>query len=253
MEKLIHLDSAPDTLFRGNSYPKPFEFNQEVAHVFDDMVGRSVPMYADVAYLAGQWALRFFQKGSRIYDVGCSTGTVISFLAHSMDQPCDFIGIDLSEPMILKARAKLRDMPERHKVELICDDVMNHKFYDASVVVVNYTLQFLPVSMRHTLIHRIYEGLKPGGILFLSEKTKFENPEFQEVNTLFYEEFKLRQGYTRSEIARKKEALENVLIPFTEKEYIDSMSSAGFLKPEPIGKWYGFTSFVAQKPRRASQ
>ena len=245
----IMLSSDQDRLFRGSHYPKPFEFNKEVAGVFDDMVQRSIPLYREVAHLAGQWALAFYQKGSRIYDIGCSTGTVISYIGEGISSSADFVGIDLSAPMIERAKEKLAHFPSQHRLKLICGDVMEQEFDNASVIIVNYTLQFLPVKSRALLIQRIFDGLRPGGILFMSEKVKCQNPEFQETSTVLYEEFKLRQGYTKSEIARKKEALENVLIPLTEADYHKAMASAGFTSQETIGKWYNFCSFVAQKPR----
>ena len=249
---VLKLDSAPDRLFQGTKYPKPFEFNQEVADVFDDMVERSVPLYAKVAHLSGQWALRFYQEGSTLYDIGCSTGTVLSYIGSNLHSKGQFVGIDLSAPMIERAQQKLKDFPERHSLKLLQKDVMEVDFKPASVFIMNYTLQFLPVRSRRILIKKIYDALLPGGILFLSEKVQSANQEFQEMVTSTYEEFKLRQGYTRSEIARKKEALENVLIPFSDEEYAQSMEAVGFLPPETLVKWNNFTSFVAQKPRTSA-
>lgn len=244
--KLV-LTSEKDDLFSRKRYPKPFSFNEDVAEVFDDMVERSIPLYSDVTRYTSLWAAQYYQPGSRIYDVGCSTGTGLLHLAESLAQGTNFIGIDNSQAMIAKARKKLKNFPEHHTLDLVCDDVMNMGFSGASVVIINYTLQFLPISHRQKLLANIYKGLMPGGILFLSEKVRFSCPEFQETTTAIYEEFKAGQGYSRTEIEKKKEALDQVLVPFTEKEHHESLSRAGFSQFECVMRWNNFMSIVAFK------
>jgi len=134
-----------------------------------------------------------------------------------------------------------------HQVELICENVENCSFENSSVVVINYTLQFLPLQERQKLLRSIYKGLTPGGLLFLSEKIKSAYPQFQETITLHYEAFKSHNGYAHTEIERKKEALENVLVPLTEAQQVQMLYESGFEQVESLLKLHNFISFVALK------
>ncbi|MES2745582.1 MAG: carboxy-S-adenosyl-L-methionine synthase CmoA [Bdellovibrionota bacterium] len=243
----LKLISQNDNIFAGRHYPKPFAFNHEVAEVFDDMVQRSIPMYRDVTRFTADWVLHFYQSGTSIIDIGCSTGTTTHQIAHRLSEPAAFMAIDSSEAMIRRAEEKLSDLPLQHKLHLMCNDVMAVSLPKASAVVINYTLQFLPVSQRKLLLQRIYEALVPGGIILISEKVRHGSPAFQELGTQIYEDFKERQGYSRTEIEKKKEALENVLIPFTEAEHRKLLEESGFTAVESVMKWNTFMTLVAQK------
>lgn len=245
-EQQLKLAGNPDQLFAASGYPKPFEFNRDVAAVFDDMVSRSVPLYTDVTMHAARWALRFYQPQTALLDIGCSTATLLELVASGSTAPMHLVGIDNSEGMLEKAREKM-SATSSHQWELHCADISRMTLPRASVVVMNYTLQFIPVVERRALMQRIFDALVPGGLLFLSEKTRAVCPEFQETTTLFYEEFKRRQGYSENEIARKKEALENVLVPFTEPELRRMLSQAGFSHIDSAMKWNNFVSLVALK------
>ncbi len=243
----LKLNSQNDNIFAGQHYPKPFAFNHEVAEVFDDMVQRSIPLYQDVTRFTADWVLHFYQQGTSIIDIGCSTGTTTHQIAHRLAAPAQFLAIDSSEAMIARAEEKLADLPGRHRLELLCIDVMAVALPKASAVVINYTLQFLPVSQRTTLLQRIWDSLVPGGILLISEKVRLNSPSFQELGTKLYEQFKEKQGYSRTEIEKKKEALENVLIPFTEDEHRHLLKLSGFSHIESVMKWNNFMTLVAMK------
>lgn len=243
----LRLVSDQDRLFDSQRYPRPFAFNEEVAGVFDDMVRRSIPLYMDVHHYLSDWCRRFHRRASAIVDIGCSTGTTLHYLSQCLAHEAELIGIDSSSAMIRKARAKLKNLPSHHQVKLICEDIEQVHLPQASIVIMNYTLQFLPVSQRTGLIKRIYDSLLPGGLFFISEKVRADHPLIQETATHIYENFKLKQGYSQTEIARKKEALENVLIPYTETEHRQLLTDAGFQAVELVMKWNNFTSFVAIK------
>lgn len=236
--------------------PKPFEFDREVVSVFDDMVSRSVPLYCEVIDLAIYWFEKYYTPGTRVYDLGSSTGTTIDVLARfasrallqQTSETCEFVGIDNSEAMVAACREKLEwTKDENITVDIRCGDILEAGIDNASFVIMNYTLQFVPVVRRQELLQSISAGLNVGGILLLSEKVRAECSELQETCTWIYEDFKERRKYTRREIARKKEALMNVLIPFTEGELKDALSSAGFESVEIVAKWNNFTTFVARK------
>ncbi len=247
LETELYLSAETDQLFQQEPWPKPFVFNEEVVQVFDNMVSRSVPLYREVITGAVHWTLSYYQPGTRIIDIGCSTGTFLELLGRLLKQPATLIGIDNSAAMLAKAQEKLEKTQQIHQVELICNSADQCSFEQSSVVVMNYTLQFLPVPQRQKLLKTIYEGLVPGGLLFLSEKTRSACPQFQETMTRHYEAFKARNGYAKTEIERKKEALENVLIPLTEAEQIQMLKQSGFESIDILMKLHNFSSFVAFK------
>ncbi len=246
-ETRLYLSSDTDALFETGPWPKPFAFNQEVVRVFDDMVSRSVPLYREVVACAAHWARAYYQPGTRIVDVGCSTGTFLELLGRFLKQPAILVGIDSSQAMLTQAQQKLAQVEEQHQVELLCDRAQNCSFENSSVVVMNYTLQFLPLHQRQTLLQAIYDGLVPGGLLFLSEKTRSPYPQFQETMTRHYEAFKARNGYASTEIERKKEALENVLVPLTATQQVQMLRDRGFQKIDSLIELHNFISWVALK------
>lgn len=243
----LKLISHNDDIFAGRHYPKPFAFNHEVAEVFDDMVQRSIPLYRDVTRFTADWVLHFYQTGTSIIDIGCSTGTTTHHIAQRLEQAAHFLAIDSSQAMIDRAEEKLADLPSHHQLTLSCSDVMTVALPKSSAVIINYTLQFLPVAQRNTLLQRIFDSLVPGGILLISEKVRLNSPSFQELSTRLYEQFKEKQGYSRTEIEKKKEALENVLIPFTEDEHRHALKQSGFAHVESVMKWNNFMTLVAMK------
>ena len=257
----LNLRGKIDQIYEYNG-PKPFKFDEEVVLVFDDMVSRSVPLYCEVIDLAIYWVQRYYIPGTKIYDLGCSTGTTIDVLARFFaqcthfdnsnlqsngDVRCHLVGVDNSQAMVESCRQKLEWAKDTHEVEIHCANLMDIKINNASFVIMNYTLQFIPIIQRSKLLTSIYTGLCDGGIFLLSEKVRAECSELQETCTWIYEDFKQRRKYTKREIARKKEALMNVLIPFTEDEIRMNLHAAGFTSVEVIAKWNNFTTFVARK------
>lgn len=243
----LYLLSDKDDLYAQGPWPKPFEFNAEVARVFDDMVSRSVPLYKEVMVAAAQWTLTYYQPGTAIVDVGCSTGTFLELIGRLMPTRATLIGIDNSAAMLEKAAEKTADLTAQHQIEWRCQDAVTCSFAKSSVVVMNYTLQFLKLGERQRLLTAIYQGLVPGGLLFLSEKVRSATPQFQETITGHYEAFKAHNGYAQTEIARKKEALEQVLTPLTTDEQVAMLYQAGFTQIDLLMKMHNFATFVALK------
>ena len=149
--------------------------------------------------------------------------------------------------MLDKAAEKLKSLQELHTIELVCQSAAEATYSGSSVVVMNYTLQFLALSQRQQLLAAIYQALAPGGLLFISEKVTASCPQFQETTTHHYEAFKARNGYARSEIERKKEALEHVLVPLTHDDQVQMLRDAGFSAVDVLIKMHNFASFVALK------
>ncbi|MCK5883515.1 MAG: carboxy-S-adenosyl-L-methionine synthase CmoA [Bacteriovoracaceae bacterium] len=228
---------------------KGFEFNSDVAEVFDDMLSRSIPFYDEIHRIILDLAGRLKLDNEIIYDIGCSTGTTISIVdkfLKNKKQKANFIGIDSSGPMLEKCRAKLK----RKKItntELICDSIENIKLQKSMFAVMNYTLQFIDTAKRPELLKKIYRSLKPGGVFVLSEKIKCTNHTVNDLLIDLYYDFKRRNGYSELEISQKREALENVLVPLTPERQIELLKKAGFKKVEVIFRWYNFACFIGIK------
>jgi tRNA (cmo5U34)-methyltransferase len=239
------LVSAKDQLFEQTNHPKPFEFNAAVAEVFDDMVSRSVPLYLEMHELLVEWVRRYYQKGTFVLDYGCSTGTAMELLAKALPEVDSFVGVDSSKPMLDQARQKTAEQP---KIKFECNEMDPKQASGASVVLMNYTLQFIPVHQRLEFLQAVCRNMSAGGLFFMSEKMVSANSKMQDLSTQVYERFKNAQGYSLDEIARKKEALNNVLIPLRMDETYSMLGEAGFCSIQPILMWNNFATFVCEKP-----
>jgi tRNA (cmo5U34)-methyltransferase len=238
-----------DTLFKKSTAPGKFEFNEPVARVFDDMLERSVPFYKECQQMVINLALHYAQKGSTIYDLGCSTGTLLRHLVTNIPKAKNvrFVGLDNSAAMLEKARGKLKGHLKR------CDLVeanLNSDFElsDASVVIMNYTLQFIPPKRRAAMLKRIYQGMRPGGSLILIEKVRGESDGLNDLFVEQYHDYKRSQGYSKLEISKKREALEKVLVPLKPVKNRELLEVAGFRQVDVFFKWFNFSGFLAVKP-----
>lgn len=225
-----------------------FEFDENVADVFEDMLHRSVPGYATVIKVIGMFTKMYAQPESNCYDLGCSLGaaalSVVNNLPHNS---CEIIAIDNSDAMIRRAGQLLKRGKSNMPVNLVCADIREVEIRNASIVILNYTLQFIPPDDRHELINKIFNGLNPGGVLILSEKIKFSNPEENERQINLYHNYKRLHGYSDLEISQKRDALENVLIPETVDRHIKRLKGAGFVSVFAWFRLFNFASFIAVK------
>lgn len=225
---------------------RPFVFDQGVADVFDDMVSRSVPFYHEIHQIIKDLLNYYFHEDDLIFDLGCSTGTTIDLMSKYLwGKNASFIGVDNSEAMIKKAQLKLEGL--LHPYNLLIDDIENVSMQNAGVVIMNYTLQFIAKDRRPTLLKKIYDELRPGGLFVLTEKIDSENEDIHQLLTSLYYDFKRRQGYSELEISQKREALEKVLIPHTPEVQIELLKEAGFTKTSMIFRWYNFACFIGIK------
>ena len=238
-----------DRLYRtGPSEPEPFRFDDSIARVFPDMIHRSVPGYPNILEGIGLLTRRYVQPGSRCYDLGCSLGAATLQMRHNILVPdVRLIGVDSSPAMAERCRQNLAEDSSVTPVEILAADMTQVPIEDASVIVLNFTLQFLAPELRGDFLRRLYQGLRPGGILVLSEKIRFEDATEQAFMTEIHEDFKRRNGYSDLEIARKRQALENVLVPWSESDYRNSLAAAGFSFVSRWIGWFQFVSFLARK------
>lgn len=228
-----------------------FEFNADVAAVFDDMLVRSVPFYNEQQALIQEAAQKFYLAGTRIYDLGCSTATTLIRLAKALGPAVRLVGFDNSGPMLDKARGNIERAGCGAQIELhhldLNEDVTAADLSNAGVVTLCWTLQFVRPVKRDALIRWIYSGMTPGAVLIVTEKVLTNSSDMNRYFIEFYYDFKRRNGYSEEEILRKREALENVLIPYRVDENIELFRRNGFPVVETFFQWFNFAGFMAVK------
>lgn len=225
-----------------------FKFNEEVTAVFDDMIKRSVPFYMESIKRQCEMAHRFYQPGSRIYDLGCSHGNLGIMLHALTPMPYNMVAIDSSPSMLQKYRNRFSKIDiGKSNTHLICCLAEDIRISYSSVVIVNLTMQFIKPAKRDLFIKKIYDGMLPGGILLLSEKVIHEKNSISNLQQDFYKKFKLENGYSELEISRKRDSLENILIPETIESQTERLEKYGFKQIDVWLKWFNFASLIAIK------
>ncbi len=245
-------DMNHDEIFSGTvARASDFEFNEEVAQVFDDMLARSIPFYLEQQGLIQEIARRFWVPGTRVYDLGCSTATTLSLLAKTLGAKARLVGYDSSPPMLEKAREKVDAAGVGKQIDLhfgdLNGDLSSLELENASVVTLCWTLQFVRPLQRDRLIRWIYDGLVDGGVLIACEKILTNDSNMNRFFIEFYYDYKKRNGYSDDEILRKRESLENVLVPYRVDENFDLFRRNGFATAETFFQWYNFAGFLCVK------
>ena len=235
-----------DSIFK-NDLGEKFSFSKEVASVFDDMLPRSVPYYNENIALIAE-----LLSGRRaICDLGCSTGNLLLFLAQNVSGIETLCGVDSSAPMLEIAKAKANAYGA--KIDFIEADILEFFTLDSAekdefdVIISNYTMQFIRPQKRESLCKKIYENLQKNGIFIMSEKLVSEDKWLDKRLIDIYHSFKAKNGYSKTEISKKREALENVLIPFSQSENIAMLENAGFRAVEVVFRFGNFATFIALK------
>ncbi len=238
-----------DRLFKRRQRRLPdFTFGKQTAAVFDDMLERSVPFYAELQRMTGELAADFALPGTNLYDLGCSTGTTLLMLDRVVPKAVRLIGVDASAEMLKKAREKLRAARPAHDYELLCADLnQGVRVTNASVALMTLTLQFIRPLNRQRLIRSIAQGLHPQGCFLLIEKVLAKGSTLNRLFIHHYYAFKQRNGYSELEIAQKRETLENVLIPYHLEENKELLLANGFRSCEVFFTWYNFCGLIALK------
>jgi tRNA (cmo5U34)-methyltransferase len=241
-----------DKLFTSRTGNRPFRFNDAVAKVFPDMLRRSIPGYAASIEAIGSLAARYVTEGSRCYDLGCSLGAATLAMRQGIHPSgCHIVAVDSAPAMIDRCRkiieADQRQSSSATTVDVLQADIRDVAIENASMVVLNYTLQFLDSADRAEMMQRIYDGMNDGGLLLLSEKVVDENPAMEALLIDLHHEHKRRNDYSALEIRRKRAALETVLIPETVSAHRDRLSHAGFSHSAVWLRYFNFVSIIAIK------
>jgi tRNA (cmo5U34)-methyltransferase len=241
------MPSGRDTLYQTLADPGLFTFNEEVVGVFPDMIKRSVPGYSTIIAMSGLLAGKHARDNTRIYDLGCSLGaSLLAAAQHVQGRPVQLVGIDNSPAMIEGARQNIAAARvSGQEIDVIEGDIATTPLSNASVVLMNFTLQFVPVAQRIEVLKRIHGALTAGDILVLSEKIKMPTPAMDDYVVDLHHTFKRAQGYSELEIARKRQALENVMVTEDRETHIDRLQQAGFQRADIWFQCFNFASFVA--------
>jgi len=224
---------------------KQFEFDEEVAAVFDDMLERSVPFYKESQKITEFFALKNLKEDSILYDLGCSTASLLLNIHRSLDVNARLIGLDNSEAMLTQAKRKCEAYGA--KIDVLNADILEYDYQEADVFISNYTLQFIRPLVREELLKKIAASLKKDGVFIFSEKVISHHSKLNKDLIECYYDFKKEQGYSEYEIMQKREALENVLVPYSEDENIKMALNCGFSHCEVVFRWANFCTFIAIK------
>lgn len=245
------MTNEKDTLFADPILStSDFVFDQKVVNVFPDMIERSVPGYATIIHMIGQLAERYAKEKSNCYDLGCSLGAAtLAMRQRIRTSNTNVIGIDNSQDMLDRCQEIIDQDSSAVSVHLKLGDLSDPKLEitNASVCVLNFTLQFLPITKRTRLLQKIYDGMLPGGILIISEKIYFEDKELSQLMIDLHHYFKKTNGYSDLEIAQKRNAIEHVLKPETLVQHRERLEKIGFIKIEQWFQCFNFCSFLAFK------
>lgn len=223
-----------------------WKFDKSVVPVFDEHVRKSVPMYDEIHSLVTDISSWFLNDNTNVYDIGTSTGKVVLSLATKYpDKEINYIGIDNSQEMIIKAKENLS---KYNNVTILNEDVTKeYVFENASLVTSILTIQFIQEKHRQDLINRIYKGLNKGSAFIMVEKVVGSNARFNEIWTELYHELKLKNGLSEQHVFAKSKAIRGVMKPYTVNENLEMLTNAGFRDTDIFFKWNNFVGFVAIK------
>ena len=221
-------------------------FDERVAEVFPDMIQRSVPGYSNIISMIGMLAERFVQPDTQVYDLGCSLGAATLSIRRNIAHPgCKIVAVDNSSAMVERCRRHIDAYKAPTPVEVVEGDIRDITIDNASMVVLNFTIQFLAPDERQAILDKVYQGLNPGGALVLSEKFSFEDAHVGELLFNMHHDFKRANGYSELEIAQKRSAIENVMKPDSLEQHRERLLAAGFSKVVPWFQCLNFASLIA--------
>ncbi|MEI5638847.1 MULTISPECIES: carboxy-S-adenosyl-L-methionine synthase CmoA [unclassified Pseudoalteromonas] len=240
--------TGKDSIYATEQAVKDFTFDENVVEVFPDMIQRSVPGYATIVSTMGKLAGSYAQSNSNLYDLGCSLGAVTLSMRRNIDKEnCQIIAVDNSAPMVERCKLHLQGFKSDVPVKVELGDITDIDIRNASVVAMNFTLQFIPAELRYAVLEKIFQGLKPGGVLLLSEKIRGENDIKDNLLIDLHHDFKRHNGYSELEISQKRTAIENVMRTDSLSTHLQRLEDIGFSQTQLWYQCFNFCSMVAIK------
>ena len=229
-------------LFAKNS---SWTFDKNVPKEFDKHIYKSVPLYHQIQWLCEELSDFYLKDDSLVYDIGCSTGSLLKKIAnrHKSKKKLKLIGIDIVKKMVSFAKKK----NNAKNIRFINKDLINYKFNKSDFILSFYTMQFIKPKDRQNLVNKIFKSLNWGGAFFLVEKVRSYDARTQDQMTTIYEEFKLYNGFREKEITAKKKSLKGILEPFSSNANIQMLKRAGFKDVSSVAKFICFEGFLAIK------
>ncbi|OEY65241.1 carboxy-S-adenosyl-L-methionine synthase CmoA [Marinobacter sp. X15-166B] len=245
-----HPQHQTDTLFAEQRAHTDFRFDAAVARVFPDMIRRSVPGYTTIIPMIEVITSQYVQPGSHCYDLGCSLGASTLAMRHGIPfEDCTLVGVDNSAAMLERCEHFIALDDHPLPVTLRCEDILTTELQDASVTTLNFTLQFVAPEARAGLLARIAAATRPGGVVILSEKIRFDSESEQDAQTRLHHEFKRANGYSDLEVSQKRASLERVMLPETLEVNRQRLLDAGFAEVLLWYQCFNFVSMLAIKPQ----
>jgi tRNA (cmo5U34)-methyltransferase len=225
-----------------------FSFDEQVVACFPDMIRRSVPGYGQILGVLSLIAQRHLRHGAHVYDLGCSLGASGLALAGALPpEAFRYTGVDISPTMAERARQTFGEECPAYAMQVEEADIRSLDYAPSGMIILNFTLQFLPPEDRDALLAKLYHALEPGGVLVLSEKTVDLDERDNAWRVERYHDFKRANGYSDLEISQKRTALENVLVPDTLEAHHARLKKAGFVRSLTWFQYLNFASMIAFK------
>jgi tRNA (cmo5U34)-methyltransferase len=236
-----------DDIFK--NFSDSFCFDKKVVNVFDDMLNRSIPFYKETLRLSASFLLKNIKNNAIVYDIGSSTGEFVNVLCNMNEINSKFnlqiTAIDSSKSMIDKSKQKFSKLG--FNVEFINGDITSYNLKVCNGIVMNYTLQFIPIKDRNKVIENIFNSLQKGGVFIFSEKVVHNNDSLSKDYVKEYYNFKNNNGYSDKEILNKQKSLQNILTPLTYEQNKKMLVDVGFKNIDCLFKWVNFATFIAIK------
>ena len=220
-------------------------FNKNIASKFDYHISKSIPLYKEFRWLGEKLSDFYIKNDSKVYDIGCSTGSFLKNLAvrHSDKVKAKFYGIDVVKSMI-----KYANLKNKHKkIKFLNKNILKYNFLESDLIISFYTIQFIHPKFRQKIINKIYKSLNWGGAFFFVEKVRSYDARTQDQLTSIYEEYKIDNGFSLKEITNKKMSLKGILEPFSSRANIQMLKRAGFVDVSSVAKFVSFEFFLAIK------
>lgn len=231
-----------DNISRNNAN---WSFSKETALNFDSHASKSIPFYEEGHNLISNCSDFFLSNSSICYDIGCSTGSLITKLSqHNSEKQIEFFGIEVEPDMANIANSRTKEFSN---ITILCEDIMDVELRKCDMIISYYTMQFIKPKIRQIVFDKIYESLNWGGAFLLFEKVRGADARFQDIMSALYVDYKLSKGYTEEQIINKARSLKGVLEPFSSQGNIDLLQRAGFADILPILKYVCFEGLLAIK------